>query len=84
MKYKLVCMSSNSRHTRFALFDRGSGAPHSPSETRTRADCGTITLDTDDLVHFLQHDWQGDVEWRGHCPAGAMELYNRGVDDESA
>ena len=64
MHYKLSCISSNARHTVFNLFDRGkvgveNGAP---------AYCGAITIQTDDLVHFLQKCWKGDIFWNGRCP----------------
>lgn len=67
--YKLVCMSSNEKHTTFSLFDRGSlNVPDS-----TRANCGRIVLDTCDLLYFLKYNWNGDVDWAEHCPDAALK-----------
>ena len=57
MNYKLSCATSNDKHTTFHVFDRGTiGALSS-----TPAHCGTLTIQTDDLVFFLQNCWKGDI-----------------------
>ncbi len=54
MKFKLSCISSNSRHTVFTVFDsRG-------------ANCGQLTVLTDDVILFVSRNWAGDVSWNDH------------------
>jgi len=63
--FKLVCQATNAQHTTFALFDRGLGG--------TRANCGTITISTSDLVYFLRYNWNGDIDWNGLLPLDEIE-----------
>jgi len=58
MKFKLSCLETNSRHTKFNVFDRRG------------ANCGTIVILTDDVVEFVSKNWNGDVWWNGHLPRG--------------
>lgn len=56
-KFKLVCLSSsNSEHTMFNVFDA------------VGAYCGHLVIRTKEVKEFLQHNWTGDVEWRGNAP----------------
>lgn len=54
--FLLRCDGSNPKHTRFTMFDQG------------RANCGTITILTADVLDFIANDWNGDVDWQGHAP----------------
>jgi hypothetical protein len=69
MNYKLSCTSSNAKHTTFQLFDRGTVVALS----ETPANCGTITVQTEDLLHFLGSCWKGDIFWNGLQPGGSLD-----------
>ena len=57
-KYKLSCISWNARHVAFAVFDaRG-------------ANCGQVTVLTDDVADFVRYSWNGDIHWNGLVPEG--------------
>lgn len=61
MNYKLDCIGHNSKHTTFRVFDRGTV----DASGTTPANCGTLTIQTEDLVFFLQNAWRGDIFWNG-------------------
>jgi hypothetical protein len=51
-RFKLRCDSSNPQHMRFTLFDH------------TGANCGSITIRTEDAVAFhSKYNWNGDIDW---------------------
>lgn len=54
--FKLSCISTNVKHTRFDLFD---------SEG---ANCGQITILTIDIVYFIGRAWNDSIEWNGIIP----------------
>jgi len=53
MKFKLSCTKWDSSHIWFNVFDA------------TGANCGTITVLTDDVIDFVSKNWNGDVTWNG-------------------
>lgn len=56
-KYKLDCFEWNSQHVRFRVFDTKG------------ANCGTLTVLTEDVFEFVQNSWNGDIVWNGkHIP----------------
>ena len=71
MNYRLDCIAYNSKHTVFRVFDRGTVGTQ--SKEPTKANCGTLTIQTDDLVWFLQHAWKGDIWWNGLLPPNALD-----------
>lgn len=50
-QFKLRCDSSNSKHTRFTMFDPAG------------ANCGSICINTCDVVPFMGQDWNGEIDW---------------------
>jgi len=52
--FKLRCESRNANHTKFSIFDQ------------TGANCGTLTVRSQDAEDFVRFDWNGDVDWNGH------------------
>jgi hypothetical protein len=54
--FTLTCLESNTRHTKFNVFDP------------TGANCGTLTILTDDVVGFIQRSWKGNINWDGKMP----------------
>jgi hypothetical protein len=52
--YTLDCKAWNLSHVRFNVFD-GRGA-----------NCGTVTIDADDVRNFVALNWNGNVKWNGH------------------
>lgn len=56
MRFRISCIETNQRHTKFTLYD-----PHG-------ANCGVITILTDDVRLFLQRSWNGDIFWHDHIP----------------
>jgi len=71
VNYRLDCIDYNSKHTVFRVFDRGTVGTQ--SKEPTKANCGTLTIQTDDLVWFLQHAWKGDIWWNGLLPPNALD-----------
>ena len=61
MRYKLDCISWNSEHVKFNLFDRQG------------ANCGVITVATRDVFYFLQAAWKGEIVWNDRMPDDASE-----------
>ena len=55
-KFELVCLESNHKHTRFALFDP------------IGANCGQLAIRTEDLIPFAVQNWNGTVDYRGLIP----------------
>jgi hypothetical protein len=61
-KFKLRCTGTNTRHTKFTLFD-ASGA-----------NCGAICIETTDVVLLIGRDFQGDLDWNGFVPEPLKEI----------
>lgn len=55
-KYNLSCFDSNLQHTKFNMFDA------------TGANCGRLTILTEDVVNFLTNNWKGNIDWNGMIP----------------
>jgi len=55
-QYKLDCMEWNPRHVKFNVFDP------------TGANCGILTILTDDALNFVKYSWNGDISWHGKGP----------------
>lgn len=58
--FKLSCVESNERHTIFNVFDPKG------------ANCGRLTILTEDVINFLQHSWNGNIFWNGKMPEAVM------------
>lgn len=56
LKFKLRCEDTNQKHTRFTLFDGGG------------ANCGSIRIDTADVIILIGRDFHGHVDWNGVVP----------------
>ena len=56
MKYKIDCKCWNGRHVTFNVFD-GKGA-----------NCGTLIIETEDVMNFVRNCWRGDIFWNGLIP----------------
>ena len=55
-RYKLDCQEWNDRHVKFVVFDPKG------------ANCGMLTVETQDVINFVQHSWGGDIFWNGKMP----------------
>ena len=55
-KFTLTCIGTNPKHTRFNLFDM------------TGANCGTICIQTKDIIPFIARAWADNVQWQGWVP----------------
>lgn len=67
-EYKLTCTKSDRCYTHFTLYDR-----KNLINDLTRNSCGNITIDTRDLIHFIKHTWNGDIDWCGNYPSEEIE-----------
>lgn len=54
--FSLDCVDWNSQHVKFRVFDRRG------------ANCGEITILTEDVVEFVRDTWCGNVQWNGKLP----------------
>lgn len=52
----LRCDNVNDQHTQFTLIDW------------KRANCGVITILTDDVRRFMREVWRGNIDWQGLWP----------------
>lgn len=55
-KYKLDCIEWNVKHVKFRVFDPAG------------ANCGFLTIESSDVINFVQNSWNGDVFWNGFGP----------------
>ncbi len=55
-KFTLSCLSTNPTHTKFQIYD-----PHG-------ANCGEITVLSEDAEKFVAFNWSGTVLWNGKQP----------------
>jgi len=68
MKFTISCKDTNPRHTTFAVYDfRG-------------ANCGTLTILTDDIPDFIQRSWNGNIQWNGRFPRSVEHQPVEGKD----
>ncbi len=59
--YKLDCTEWNPQHVKFRVFDP------------TGANCGFLTVATDDVINFVKYSWRGNLFWHGHMPQDVVE-----------
>lgn len=64
MNFKLKCLGINESHTAFTVFDS------------RKANCGIVTVNTCDLVSFLQENWGGGIDWDGHTTLQRVNTAN--------
>lgn len=60
-KFKLDCMDANPAHVRFRVLDW------------LGANCGNLTIRTEDAVRFVAENWNGEVFWNGKIPSSSKK-----------
>ena len=68
-QFKLSCREWNRSHVHFTVFDP------------VGANCGNITVRTEDALMFVSHSWDGIVEWNGRAPRGYEDHAGRQAQD---
>jgi hypothetical protein len=64
-RYKISCIASSKERTTFLVWGR---APRGNA-----ANCGMLSIPTDDLLYFLQEDWKGGIDWNGLLPTEQLD-----------
>lgn len=64
--YKLDCFDWNTAHVVFRVFDPKG------------VNCGTVTVETEDVINFVTKSWGGHLCWNGLMP---LEFANRRIDE---
>jgi len=60
-QYNLSCIEWNGKHVKFNVFDT------------TGANCGLLTVDALDVIHFVSKSWSGDIAWNGLIPQDVLK-----------
>jgi hypothetical protein len=61
-QYKIHCIEWNPRHVKFDVYDPPG------------ANCGTLTILTDDVLNFITNSWNGDIFWHGKMPKDFLAI----------